>query len=150
MRPTFSFFLLSFYCCITLLVAALHCDFQESRGVLSCLLGYRGGGKLAVVISSDVDHTQEALDFIGSWAHAPPCSNSPRAANDTDFDPQLLPALILRLSCDWGFKVCDHASHALTDAVQPYMHCFSELVVKMNIVMFRTADTGLTVADCFE
>ena len=118
MRPTFSFFLLSFHCCITLLAAALHCDFQESRGVLSCLLGHRGGAKLAVVISSDVDHAREALDFIGSWSHSPPCSNPPRVANEMDFDRQLLPALILRLSCDWGFKVCDHASRALIDAVR--------------------------------
>jgi hypothetical protein len=133
-----------------LLAAAMQCDFQESRGVLSCLQGRRGGAKLAVVVSSDVDHTREALDFIGSWSRAPPCSNSSRAAKEMEFDRQLLPALVLRLSCDWGYNVCDQASRALSNAVQPHMHCFSQLIVKLNIVMFRTADTGLTVADCFE
>ena len=43
-----------------------------------------------------------------------------------------------------------HYIYVTFGQVQPHMHCFSELMVKMNMVMFRTADTGLTVADCFE
>lgn len=140
---------------ITHPAAALNCSFQEINGVVRCKLGYRGGGgtKLAVVVSSDVDHSKEALHFINSWLRFPPCSTTPLSPNFTGEmhpDRDLLPALVLRLSCDWGFKKCEAVAQALVGAAAPHMHCFSDLILKMNIVMFRNTALGSTVADCFE
>ena len=144
----FTISLLSFFCVTTLATASL-CDFQKANGAVKCLFNNKGGGKLAVVISSDVDHSQEALDFIGSWDRFPPCSKLPSGAQESHFDREPLPALVLRLSCDWGLRACEFMVHNLTKAVQPHMHCFSELRSMMNIVMFRI-ETGSTVADCLE
>ena len=148
---------LSLCCCILDLAAALDCSFHDTNGVVSCTLGYRGGGgaKLAVVVSSDVDHSQEALDFINSWHRFPPCSEALHSEHGTGtraipVDRELLPALVLRLSCDWGFKKCEIVVQDMMKAAEPHMHCFSELISKMNIVMFRQTASGSTVADCLE
>jgi hypothetical protein len=139
---------------ITHTAAALNCSFQDINGVVVCTLGYRGGEgtKLAVVVSSDVDHSLEALQFINSWLRFPPCSTtfSRDFSQEMHADRDLLPALVLRLSCDWGFKKCDAVARELVSAAAPHMHCFSDLVLKMNIVMFRNTASGSTVADCFE
>ena len=144
----FTISLFSFFC-VTTLATASFCHFQETNGAVKCLFNNKGGGKLAVVISSDVDHSQEALDFIGSWDHFPPCSKSPPGVQESHFDREQLPVLVLRLSCDRGLRVCELVVRNLTKALQPHMHCFSELISMMNIVMFRI-ENGLTVADCLE
>ena len=148
---------LAFCCCIMNLAAAIDCSFHDTTGVLSCVLGRReaGGAKIAVVLSSDADHSHEALDFINSWQRFPPCSQPPHfeASPDAQAMPvnrELLPALVLRLSCDWGFKNCDRVAHDLMKVAEPHMHCFSELILKMNIIMFRNDGSGSTVADCLE
>ena len=135
----------------------MDCNFVEANGVVSCELGHRrgGGAKLAVVVSSDVDHAREALDFINSWQRFPPCPKPQQSDNGSDprgndVDRELRPALVLRLSCDWGLKHCELALQTLTDAADAHMHCFSALIPMMNIVMFRKSGSGSTIADCFE
>lgn len=133
----------------------MDCNFGDANGVVSCVLGYRGGGgaKFAVVVSSDVDHAQEALDFIYSWQRFPPCPKPPQSGNDTrdkDVDRELRPSLVLRMSCDWGLKHCELAVQTLVEAADAHMHCFSALIPMMNIAMFRKSGSGSTIADCFE
>lgn len=143
--------LLILLCCFTNLGSAVDCTLEKSTGTVRCRFAHTPGGRVAVVISSDVDHSGEALDFINSWDRFPPCSTPSNVAQETHVDRELLPALVLRLSCDWGYKNCQHAAQQLTDAAQPHMHCFSQLILRMNIVMFRAIKTGGSiVADCFE
>ena len=136
--------LLALLCCITNLVIAIDCKADKTNASLRCRLGHKAGAKVAIVISSDADHSGEALNFISSWDRFPPCSQ------ETHVDRHLLPSLDLRLSCDWGFKKCDLAAQELANAARAHMHCFSELLLRLNIVMFRAKDSGSIVADCFE
>jgi Flp pilus assembly pilin Flp len=125
------------------LAAATRCSVQEESATVGCAIRQEDM-RIAVVISSDTDHAREALDFISSWDRFPPCL----ALLDTDREQ--FPAVVLRLSCDWGLAACEGVARQLTEAIQPHMHCFSQLILKMNIVMFRTNDNGVTVADCLE
>jgi hypothetical protein len=142
--------LVSLLCCGINLASAMDCVSDQAIGSIRCRLRHQLGAKVAVVISSDVDHLGEALDFIRSWNRFPPCLTPSSDVQAVHIDRELFPALVLRLSCDWGYKNCELAAQELTVAAQPHMHCFSELMLKMNVVMFRVIGTGSTVADCFE
>jgi hypothetical protein len=142
--------MLALLCCIANLAIAIDCKADKSNASIRCRLRNNAGAKVAVVISSDVDHSGEALDFISSWDRFPPCSNLSLNSQKAPADRHVRPALVLRLSCDLGLKKCDLAAQALASAAQAHMHCFSELLLKMNIVMFRKLGSGSTVADCYE